>query len=875
MPVRIRLDLPGDQVDTQLLDLVVDATTEAASRVVDRASRADALRDAVWSGVMPDVTVRFHGAALPSWAAAHLETGTRTAVQTAAARLRSGKATTPAPVRMTRRLRQFASDEDLVAALDGYAGIPRLLVVSADSTGKAWMRVVDRGPGGDGMVIRRIPLRRFVLPADGQDAVSVPGYGGFGADSLHYVASAETVEIFQQRLAQIFLRIWRADGSRGSERELAGKAAKQAAKYKLTGYLYEFRVGDTPTAWFRGVTELTRDSLPLVVLSEEVAAEPRLRDDYGKNCPPLGYDQDAGANADPDRPFLHELELSDWDVDDYLRFSELIDTVVGELGVPRPRFVGSFVLATVAVIRRACETLGLLVGTDNRKAVLGRQVRALEAINKLMFAYTKAVLARDRARKLPCPLAGHAEEWAIYLNHAYFPARRELAASLFVAACQDALLAVLERSAADIAHRLASTDWLVATRTVLTGLLADLPELTEMRRKLREARDQDQMLALNIEVDETYRYGEVEVVRVPIFPGRQLPERGPFRSIYRIRDAAGTWHRLEEVEAAVRNLRFEATLTDPFLDKLADIPEVVRRLRAAQQLDGIGSSVGKNMTAAVDNEFFAVLREIQELNREHTQDVRTDRSIAFGLATFQSDSRKDIHEKLSGVHREADELLASLFSNEGKHIYSEALTALAHHEISKAKFYEFLNLVGMAMLAVFFPELAFVVGLVQAVEGIATAADHAELQRSMLGGEDVLSRAQVEAEMAAAWIQGFLAIAPELPAVVRNAVSGARALARGELTEVTAAAFRAKMREISTRLAEATAARLAANFLAQVTAGHVLNLALSEAIGEFARAVAAEYLPAGTVPREQLPDMVRKTITDVVRASGPAGETPS
>lgn len=869
MPVRIRLDLTGDRLDTHLLSTVRDAVSAGTARAVDRARAVPALTGATWSTQDPDVTVRLRGDTVPAWAAQHLETSAHTAVRSAAAALRAGAAGTPAPVRTTTRLRQFASDDDLVDAVGDQLGAePTTIVVAADGDGVGMMRFVTRGPDGFLAVTRRIVLNHWELPADDKDARKVAGFGGWRADSLHHVADATSPAVFQQRLARLWLSQMKVTNPRVPEPVLADQARKLAAKFRnVTGSLYELRAGGVPVRIYIGTPDLTTTSLPVLVLTEDVPVGTAPLNQYGTNCPPLVFDPHAAAHADPDRPFLHELALADWDADTHAVFSDLITVVVVQLGLPWPTFAGSFILDALAFVREVSETLGALETTGQRQSVLRRMVTAVEALNALLFAYTKAVLARDRAKKLPCPLAGHAEEWATYLHHAYFPARRDTVASLFVSACQDALLAVLERSATDIAHRLSSTDWLAATRTVLTSLLDTLPELTEMQRKLREAKAHNEnSTGLTDRSSLTYRHFDVEVVNTPVFPDRRVPGAQPYRSVYRIQDRDGAWRRLEEVEADVRRLRTEAFITDPFLEKLADLPDVVKRLRLARALDS--TAAGDAVTDGVDREFMAVLREIQELNRKRTEDARTDRSVAFGLATFESDSRKDIHEKLAGVHHEADELLRGMFAD--RDVYDDGLTALAHQQISKKKFDEFVGLVGLAMLAVFFPEIAFGIGLAMAAEGIATAEEHADLQRAMLDGDDILTRAQVEAERTSAWIQGFLAVAPELGTMARGALTGARAVLKGELTEVTLAAFQRTMRGIVARLAAATLDQLAVNFLAQAASGYVLNLVLSEVIGEFAWSVAQAYQPRGTVPRDQIPDFVRRTLGAATSQNGVA-----
>jgi hypothetical protein len=881
--VRIRLDLTGDPADTHVLDAVRRAAVDAASRVAGRAGRADALGGAVRSGRAPEVSVRFVGDAVPAWAAAHLEASAQTVAQTVTSQLLAATAPAPAPVHLTRRLRRFADFSDVFGALEGRYGAgarpPRVLVVAADSGGAAVMLSVGTGPDGGPGLEWGIRLNRFVLPADGRDAETVPGYAVGQADSFHLVAETPDEGAFRKELAAALVRIWRAAGSADSDQRLLDRARERAKRYRLKGALYEYRSGGTPVAWFAAQAGLAdRAGLPLVVFTEEAPAETGGAR-YGSDCPPLRYDPDAAENADPDRPYLHELEVSDWDTGE---FGDAIDVITAELDLPKPRFIGSFLFAALAVITRRSEGLGRVLGTGARQAVLGHLVQALESVNVLFFAYTKAVLVRDKAHKLPCPLAGQAAEWANFLHRDYFPARRKVVASLFIAACQDALLEKLETSAADIARRLATTDWLLGARVVLTVLLADLPELTELLGKLRAAKaHNDGTVRITPEPGHNHlSIGGVEVVRTPVFPGRNVPGRDPFRTGYRIRDARGAWRTLEEVEAEVKSLRTTAQLTDPFLEKLTDIADVVRRLRTAQHLDhGGGKGAGRVVTDAVDAEFFAVLEEIRKTNQDKTEEARTDRMVAYGLATFEPSSDTDLHAKLTGVHDLADKRLRALFTRGGagtsifgdEHIYVEGLAALAGHEIAKARFREFFELAGITLLAVFFPEVAFVIGLFQAAEGVHTAHEHADLQRSLFGGDDILSRAQVEAELAGAWLQGFLAIAPELPAVVRDGIAGIRALAKQELTEATSAALRRKLTEVAGHLAAITAERFVVSFLAQLTVGYVLNLALSEVVGEFAAAVAADYRTDGTVPGAEITAHAARTMAAAVAASSGAG----
>jgi hypothetical protein len=908
MPVRIRLDLDPGQVDPHLLDLAREAAATATGRAIEAVRAADQLAGAVWSARPPEVGVRFTGDQAPDWAVAQLEAGARQVVQNAATRLRVGTgpghapknaSLTVTPIAMTTRLARLDLSDDLFAALAvRFAGgpiPPRLLVMAADRDGVGWMVLVEPGPDGTPTAQILHQLAEFVLMPEGHDREITPGYSGWRADTLSFVAHVGDQETYFRTLVQLIFRGLRSRRPGVPEKRLLEQARQKAEGYRWTKAmtLYEFTYAGASTNWYRSYRELplTGTSIPVVILTEEAEAQPRA----GRNSPPLTLSL-TDPPADPGQAFLHELSLEDWDPDEFAQFSDLIEIICDELGTPRPRFVGSFILSALPLIGLRCEAVGGWRGTEGRQSVLEDLVRALQALNVLMFAYTHAMLSRDRAGRLPAPLAGQSVVWATHLHRAYFPLRHEAVAALFVASCQDTLLEYLEKSGELIAARLQNSDWLPATRLVFTVLLADLPELDRLRTVLRQARE------LDLSRSESRSYHSingVEVLKEPV-GAWSGPGPGPVRTTFRVRDAKGDWRTLQQVEAEFTQLRSEAIGTDPFVEKLADLPEIVTRVTLAQRLHrlpgGLGDPLSAQVSDAVDRELFAVLREIRQLNRDRTWEVRNDRSIAYGLATFAPDAKNGAGVQLSGVHALADQRLRKLFSNNriaapgavhgigdgrlqdlfsDQEPYVAGLRILARRSMGKDSFKEFANLVGLSMLAVFFPGVALVVGLVQAGEGLATAYDHADLQRSMLGGDAILSRAQVEAELVSARLQALLAFAPVLPGVAKGSVAGARALARGELSETAAVAFRAELQAIAARLAQATVEQLTASFLAQVASGYVLNLALSWAIGEFARSVAAEYGTGGTVPREQLEAYVRSLMQAAVDQAAPTDPDPS
>ncbi|HEU5111252.1 MAG TPA: hypothetical protein VFT95_22150, partial [Micromonosporaceae bacterium] len=349
VPVRIRLELPGDRFDAGLLDLVGAATGRASARAVDRAGRTVARTGAAWSGREPEVSVRFRGDPVPEWVAGHLETHVRAAAVRAGRRLAAAapaSTMTVTPIVLTRQLSRFGTAEELYRALERYfAGEPvppRLLVIAADRAGTAYLFLV-----ADQAVTVLHAMAQWQPQPDGRDAELVTGYSGLNADELRFVTAAETEPAFRTGLARVLLDTQRTAFPTLSEQRLAAQARDRAARYPWRGpktVLYEFMSQGSPIKAYIyvGDNEPTRSAIPVVTLSEDAPFEPAAR----TRPPAPALPPPAVADLDPDRPFGHELALADWDPAEYAELSALIDEVLAQTGGGAPpRFVGSFVLA--------------------------------------------------------------------------------------------------------------------------------------------------------------------------------------------------------------------------------------------------------------------------------------------------------------------------------------------------------------------------------------------------------------------------------------------------------------------------------------------------------------------------------------------------
>lgn len=876
VPVRIRLDLDGDQPDPALVALVVAATRKATTRALRRAGDVSAVAGSAWPEQGPDVSVRFTGEPAPQWLADQLTAGVHSAVGTAAAQALAGPQARPTytvtPITTAIALRTFTSDDELeLAALAWYGGAPppKFLAIARNADGAAWQWLIEQGPDRESWGVRSLgSLREFRLPPGAGPAESVAGFG-HRADGLRFVDTAGSEAAQLRVLTGLILGYLRGGSRRASEGRLAVQAAELAARYRWTRpvFIYEFTYRGAAVTWLRSPHNLTRGTLPVAMLTEEIPVEQLRTPGYG-DCPPLTQSlvdpiPDAGS------PFLHELALEDWDADDHASFRDLIDRIAFEANVAAGRFAASFVLATLAAIGDQLEPLGDLSATWARQSQLKHFATAIGLIDKLMFAVSKAMLDRDRARRLSCPLAGNAGQWATHLQNLYFPLRRRIIGSMFVAACQDVLLEELERSAVEIRRRIAQQDQVFElTRATLLILLSDLGELTDLRDRVN-ARVVANLRRLPYVVGLAASWDQAASDLVTALDPDAQQDAGDgvvFRAgAYRIRDSHGVWWSRGQLDATIQAMRTEAFEIDPLLARLTDIPDVVRRLRAAQQLDSVGlTGLAAAANAAVDREFLAVLDEIKKANEKRTPKVRKDREIAYGLATFH-EGKGGI--ELFGIYAKADARLRPMFADE--HVYRDGLNALARHELGKADLVEFANLVGLPLLGIFFPGAALLINAAEAVAALRTAYEHSGIQEALLDGDDIISKAQVEAELWGAWIGAVITFLPELPKGFRATGS----LLRGELP----AGLRVTMQELVKRLGEATVQRFVLAYVRDATKGWLINLALTAAIGRFTAAVAARVERGGDVSVLALPQLIDDVLGQAVRADPPAdteGEGP-
>lgn len=950
LPVHVRLELAEDRLDDpDLPELVAAAVGQASSRAVDRA-RGVHLVAACRAGdrLQPSVSIRFRGDPLPERLTADLSAGIRANAAIAAARLSARPLTStpltaprdasgtgepldelrlvadrwdpdgdtylvasyddrgrPVPMRLhgrrrpapgppvsRLRLRNFASDTDLWAAvLLQFRGSPppRLAVVVSDRHGRPVAGIMALGPAGGLPSVTWLGLVQEWLPAVGAGPARAVYRIGYQADTLRFLRSAADPPARERVRAQLLLELLRKEsaGYPGLDDDylsrMALARARQIPSPAGSSQYFELLTRGQRTQVFEIFSEtLPEDTLPVVVFTEQVPIDPTAANPaYGQGCPPLetsslpGWASTFGLlNPTPgirDEAFLSEPPIESWPPAIAAQLSAAVKDIANQLHMTPGRFVGSFLISAMAHIDAQCRRLGRS-GSGSRLAQLRNMAGAFGAVARLVELYPRVMASFDEAEALPCPLSRRSPTWLLHFFETFGSARVDAVGSMFVAACQDVLLGVLESSEREISRRMINfRAYMTVTRLLLLIMLTETVELTDLRDTLIERERvgflESQVPSLSWLTDAAWATASQAVLGVyvservrPITPSRGTVSLRD--GAYRVLDANGRWWSRAELDSVISTGRKQAFGVDPLLEKVADLPDLVHRLQDAQRRDNAASvTAGAVVTAAIDDEFRQLLTDLQKENHTRIRQVRADRTVAFGLATFQEaevTTSTDIGATLSGIHALADNRLRPLFSDQDA--YAEGMRQLAFQEIGRAELMEFFNFVGIAVIAVFCPPAAFLIGAVQAVEGLEQAFEHQGIQRAMLGGDEIISKAQAEAEMWGAVISAALTFLPEVPGVVRGAVGGTTALVKGEAREASIAAARQVMRRVTAHLAEVTAEHFAKAFVREIATMYVLNLALSAAIGRLTTAVAREVEVTGHASMGDLPDLISQAI---------------
>lgn len=731
---------------------------------------------------------------------------------------------------------------------------PAYFVAVYRDTGRPIMVLLHCSP--DGTILGHAVMGGVVVyvPPSGEGEGHWQGTSILDVEQISYVGQAVTDEERLRARTIAWVQHLRATGqTEGAtdadlRRQAAALARTMPRRTGATSYYALVGSDGVPEIMEVDHVRLFRGTLPVAVFVEgvnvEVAKDPA-EEWHGE----LPLEQLLLFQPDAAHPFLAEPPVEYWPAGVSARLSRLIGEIAATLAMPAGRFPGMFLLAALGRIGQLARGVGALVGTGGdeespRRARLRTIVSAYAPIGELELLYAAVIAGGDEGGTAPAPIRGNSASWLQHFYEEFFSRRDDSVRDLFVAECQDQLLDVLEKSHRELLQRQRNlTAYLKVTRALVLLLLVDDEELSDLRRILVDKIDQERRTEVigaitgTTDLDRWWSstsvvlgsMGHVETGPVP------TAGRGALRRTadgWQVQDSVGRWWSRGDLESVVSGGRQEAYAVDPFLEKLSDLDDVIERMRTAG-------------APGLQDEFARLLEELRSENEEKTRDVRSDLDIAFGMATFTEAPRTDLGAQLSGIHQLADEALRPLFTGGTIEVYEIGMRALVGSELGKAAFMEFFNIVGLTALAIVCPELAFVIGAVEAVDAVDTAIEHRQIQRAMLGGDQIITHAQAEAELWGAAIGAALVFVPEVPGLLRGTARGVGAVVKGEVREAVSTAGREIAENMAKHLAELAAKDLLVTFARECLKGYLLNLAINAAINRFTQAIAREVEVTG------------------------------
>ena len=300
----------------------------------------------------------------------------------------------------------------------------------------------------------------------------------------------------------------------------------------------------------------------------------------------------------------------------------------------------------------------------------------------------------------------------------------------------------------------------------------------------------------------------------------------------RIRDDAGHLSTEEDLEQRIVLTRGAAEEVEPLVKHIDDLPEVVARMRAGG-------------TAGVESELRKLLERMKSHNREITQESDDDPWYGFTKSAIREDiphaTVPDSSYALGGIHLVAHQEIGEFFR--GDYFYPLGIDRLFGSELGRRALSGALIFVGLVLISVACPPAGIVLGAELAVVQLAEAYEKKHVYDALINPELVLTRAEVEMELFAAWfgaVLAFLPVGAKALGLLGKAGSAALAL-EGEAAAggrvAVAAADEAGAASVLERAGASAQAEFVAEAEQDLFAHFVVELVKAEAINEAVEAI--------------------------------------
>ena len=303
----------------------------------------------------------------------------------------------------------------------------------------------------------------------------------------------------------------------------------------------------------------------------------------------------------------------------------------------------------------------------------------------------------------------------------------------------------------------------------------------------------------------------------------------------RIRDSRGRSWTVDELENAITLRRGVTEEIDPLVKQISDLPEQMAKFAAS--------------SSGLVDELADMLEEMLGHNSDITDETADDWKYGFRASRISEDLPGNTipggRYPLHGIHLQAHEQIGEFF--EGSQLYPMAIDALFSGELGAHELTSFLTFVGLVFLSVVCPPAAFVLGATLAVVQYAEAKDREALYGALMDPEEILSRAEVEAELFAAKLGLALAFIPDATAICRGGLVGARVALEEGVIAGARTVFGLVREEAMRAMAAALERGLIQAFVTECVKAELINLVIENVLGPVIEQVSAEVEATGPV----------------------------
>jgi hypothetical protein len=588
-------------------------------------------------------------------------------------------------------------------------------------------------------------------------------------------------------------------------------------------------------------------------------------------------------------PFLGEPSTDQLDAAGRL-LSDRMQRIAGQLEIQPCKYVGHFLIAAASTLGALARRVGVADINETGTTTVASGEGSLGSLDFHPGASVQLQLLRHLAGVVPAitelsgslqdvmaengkliagDYEGAAGSWMLQFVEELHGILDEAVGDLFKMTCRVVLLQLLNTSRAAIDARRLEPGFSAFAglfERIVVPQLADIDELMHLRDRLQGAQAAAAYASANQRMVNAYfagvpgapgasttqgsppgqpRPGSWQEARAGVTraltPTHHLAE-GPAApnayetieqgGVMRIRDRRGDLWTLEAIEQAIVLRRGTIENVEPLVKQLTDLPETMERFR--------------NPAGGVRAELQSVLDEMSYNNWDITTSAREDPDYAFGTRVPHggTETVPGTGYELQGIHLLAHREIAEFFR--GDPFYARGLDRILGAAETAHTFTVVAEFVGIVLLAVVCPEAAVYAGVALAAYHYDEAREHERLYGALIDPEQVISYAEVEAELFGAELGLALSLLPVAGELLGEARAAFRVIA-GEAAEVSEAAARAAAEQAATGLIRTAEHGFVEKFVIEATKAYAIQKVFEQVLAPIMESLEREWGTTGPI----------------------------